>query len=66
MSAGTADQDFDLVVVGAGTGSYSAALRAAGLGMSVALVQRDLVGGTCLHRECIPSKALLHAASIMA
>jgi len=56
-----ADQ-FDLVVLGGGTGGYSAALRAAELGMSVALVERGKVGGTCLHQGCIPTKALLHAA----
>lgn len=55
---------FDVVVLGAGTGGYSTALRAAGLGLRVALVERELVGGTCLHRGCVPSKALLHAASI--
>jgi dihydrolipoamide dehydrogenase len=56
-----ADQ-FDLVVLGGGTGGYSAALRAAELGMKVALVERGKVGGTCLHQGCIPTKALLHAA----
>jgi len=56
-----ADQ-FDLVVLGGGTGGYSAALRAAELGMTVALVERGKVGGTCLHQGCIPTKALLHAA----
>ncbi len=58
-----ADQ-FDLVVLGGGTGGYSAALRAAELGMSVALVERGKVGGTCLHQGCIPTKALLHAAEV--
>ncbi|MBI4728937.1 MAG: dihydrolipoyl dehydrogenase [Acidobacteria bacterium] len=57
-------ESFDLVVLGGGTGGYAAALRAAQLGMSVALVERDLVGGTCLHRGCIPTKALLHAAEV--
>lgn len=56
--------DFDLVVLGAGSGGYACALRAAQLGMNVALVERDLVGGTCLHRGCIPTKALLHAAEV--
>lgn len=55
---------YDLVVLGGGTGGYAAALHAAGLGMSVALVEGDLLGGTCLHRGCIPTKALLHAAEI--
>lgn len=56
--------EVDVVVVGAGTGGYATALRAAGLGLDVALVESDLVGGTCLHRGCIPSKALLHAAEL--
>ena len=55
---------FDLVVLGGGSGGYAAALRAAELGMTVALVERDKVGGTCLHRGCIPTKALLHAGEI--
>jgi dihydrolipoamide dehydrogenase len=54
----------DLVVLGAGSGGYACALRAAELGMSVVMVERDKVGGTCLHRGCIPTKALLHAAEI--
>lgn len=56
--------DHDLVVLGAGSGGYAAALRAAQLGLSVALVEADKVGGTCLHRGCIPTKAWLHAAEI--
>jgi dihydrolipoamide dehydrogenase len=56
--------DYDLVVLGGGSGGYAAALRAAELGLSVALVEKDLVGGTCLHRGCIPTKALLHAAEV--
>ncbi|HUY98093.1 MAG TPA: dihydrolipoyl dehydrogenase [Verrucomicrobiae bacterium] len=57
--------EFDIVILGAGTGGYSAALRAAGLGLSTCLVERDLVGGTCLHRGCIPTKAMLHAAELV-
>ena len=55
---------FDIVVLGSGTGGYSAALRAADLGMRVAVVERDRLGGTCLNRGCIPTKALLHAAEL--
>ena len=59
-----AEQTFDLVVLGGGSGGYAAALRATELGMSVALIEKDKVGGTCLHVGCIPTKALLHAAEI--
>jgi len=55
---------FDLVILGGGSGGYACALRAAELGMSVALVEKDKVGGTCLHRGCIPTKALLHAGEV--
>src|SRR5215210_5100987 len=55
---------FDLLVLGAGSGGYACALRAAQLGLSVGLVEKDKVGGTCLHRGCIPTKAILHAAEI--
>ncbi|MGO2746845.1 dihydrolipoyl dehydrogenase [Microbacterium sp.] len=55
---------FDIVVLGGGSGGYAAALRAAELGKSVALIEKDKVGGTCLHRGCIPTKALLHAAEV--
>lgn len=58
------DHAFDLVVLGGGSGGYAAALRAAELGRSVALIEKDKVGGTCLHRGCIPTKALLHAAEV--
>jgi dihydrolipoamide dehydrogenase len=58
------DHTFDLVVLGGGSGGYAAALRAAELGRSVALVEKDKVGGTCLHRGCIPTKALLHTAEV--
>ena len=54
----------DLVILGGGSGGYACALRAAELGLSVVLVEKDKLGGTCLHRGCIPTKALLHAAEI--
>jgi dihydrolipoamide dehydrogenase len=58
--------DFDLVVLGAGPGGYTAAFRAADLGLSVALVERNpTLGGVCLNVGCIPSKALLHAARVI-
>lgn len=56
--------DFDLVVLGGGSGGYACALRSAQLGLKVALIERDKLGGTCLHRGCIPTKALLHAGEI--
>lgn len=59
-------QEFDLVVLGGGTGGYVAAIRAAQLGMKVAIVEKDKLGGTCLHRGCIPSKALLRSAEVYA
>lgn len=59
-----AEHNFDLVILGSGSGGYAAALRGAQLGMSVALIERDKLGGTCLHRGCIPTKALLHAAEV--
>ncbi|WP_248959455.1 dihydrolipoyl dehydrogenase [Sphaerisporangium perillae] len=55
---------FDIVVLGGGSGGYACALRAAELGKSVALIEKDKIGGTCLHRGCIPTKALLHAAEV--
>jgi dihydrolipoamide dehydrogenase len=60
-SAGTV---YDVVVLGGGSGGYACALRAAQLGMSVALVEKGKLGGTCLHQGCIPTKALLHAAEV--
>ncbi|CCH88961.1 Dihydrolipoyl dehydrogenase [Modestobacter italicus] len=62
MSAPTTPAD--LVILGGGSGGYAAALRAAELGMSVVLIEKDKVGGTCLHRGCIPTKALLHTAEV--
>ena len=55
---------FDIVILGAGSGGYAAALRAAELDLSVALIDKAELGGTCLHRGCIPTKALLHAAEV--
>ena len=59
-----ADTPYDVVVLGGGSGGYACALRAAELGLSVALVEQGKLGGTCLHRGCIPTKALLHAAEV--
>jgi dihydrolipoyl dehydrogenase len=55
---------YDIVVFGGGSGGYACALRAAEFGKRVALIEKDKVGGTCLHRGCIPTKALLHAAEV--
>jgi dihydrolipoamide dehydrogenase len=57
-------QVFDVVILGGGSGGYACAFRAAELGLSVAVVEKDKFGGTCLHRGCIPTKALLHAAEV--
>ena len=59
-----AETDVDLVILGGGSGGYACALRAAELGMSVVLIDKAELGGTCLHRGCIPTKALLHAAEV--
>ncbi|HSE55972.1 MAG TPA: dihydrolipoyl dehydrogenase [Nocardioidaceae bacterium] len=61
--AGSTDP-FDVVILGGGSGGYACALRAAELGLTVALVEKDKLGGTCLHRGCIPTKALLHAGEV--
>ena len=55
---------YDIVILGGGSGGYACALRAAELGKRVALIEKDKVGGTCLHRGCIPTKALLHSAEV--
>ncbi|MGO1544338.1 MAG: dihydrolipoyl dehydrogenase [Gulosibacter sp.] len=58
------DHNFDLVVLGGGSAGYAAAIRAKQLGLSAALVEKDKLGGTCLHRGCIPTKAMLHSAEL--
>ncbi|ATE53007.1 dihydrolipoyl dehydrogenase [Actinosynnema pretiosum] len=58
------DTSADLVILGGGSGGYACAFRAAELGLSVILVEKDKLGGTCLHRGCIPTKALLHSAEV--
>ena len=62
MAAGSGA--YDIVVLGGGSGGYACALRAAELGKRVALIEKDKVGGTCLHKGCIPTKALLHSAEV--
>ena len=59
-----AEEEFDIVVIGGGPGGYATALYAAAAGMSVAIIERDKVGGTCLHRGCIPAKEFLETASV--
>ena len=58
--------DFDLIVLGGGPGGYAGAIRAAKLGKKVALVEKNAVGGTCLNRGCIPTKALIHSSELFA
>jgi dihydrolipoamide dehydrogenase len=58
------EQNFDIVVLGGGSGGYAAALRAVQLGFTVGLIEKGKLGGTCLHRGCIPTKALLHSAEV--
>ena len=55
---------FDVVILGGGSGGYACALRSAQLGLKVALIEADKLGGTCLHKGCIPTKALLHAGEV--
>lgn len=57
-------ENYDLVILGAGPGGYVGAIRAAQLGLTVALVEKDEVGGTCLNRGCVPTKTLLHSAEL--
>ena len=63
MEAAVSDR-FDIVILGGGSGGYACALRASQLGLKVALIEKDKLGGTCLHRGCIPTKALLHAGEV--
>ena len=64
--SGSADVEYDMVVLGAGPGGYSAAFRSADLGMKTIIVERyATLGGVCLNVGCIPSKALLHVAAVM-
>ena len=58
------EHNFDLVVLGGGSAGYAAAIRAKQLGSSVVLIEKDKLGGTCLHRGCVPTKAMLHAAEL--
>ena len=60
----TAEDTYDVVILGGGSGGYACAFRSAELGLSVALVEKAKLGGTCLHVGCIPTKALLHAAEV--
>ena len=59
-----ADQQFDIVVLGGGSAGYATAIRATQLGMTAAVIEKDKLGGTCLHRGCVPTKALLHSAEV--
>ena len=59
-----ADQQFDIVVLGGGSAGYATAIRAKQLGFSAVVIEKDKLGGTCLHRGCVPTKALLHSAEI--
>ncbi|MEE1617367.1 dihydrolipoyl dehydrogenase [Brachybacterium sp. J153] len=63
MADTTTDQ-YDVVILGGGSGGYAAALRGAQLGQKIALVEKDKLGGTCLHRGCVPTKALLHVGEV--
>ena len=57
-------KEYDIVILGGGTGGYVAAIRAAQLGLKTAIVEKDKLGGTCLHKGCIPTKALLRSAEV--
>ena len=65
MAANVASTDYDVAIIGGGTGGYVAAIRAAQLGLRTALIEQGKLGGTCLHRGCIPTKALLESAEVL-
>src|SRR3990170_4212601 len=60
------DERFDVAIVGGGSGGYVAAIRGGQLGMKVALIEKEKVGGTCLHVGCIPTKSFLETAGLLA
>src|ERR1700679_2150439 len=60
----TEETEYDVVVIGGGPGGYATALYGAAAGLNIAIVERDKVGGTCLHRGCIPAKEFLETASV--
>jgi len=64
VAESAAEQEFDLLILGGGSAGYSAALRGIQLGMTVGLIEKDKLGGTCLHTGCIPTKAYLHSAEL--
>lgn len=64
VAAQPTEQEFDILILGAGSAGYATALRAVQLGFTVGLVEKSKVGGTCLHNGCIPTKALLHSAEL--
>lgn len=59
------ENSFDVIIIGAGPGGYVAAIRATQLGLSTAVIESEDIGGTCLNRGCIPTKAMLHASSLL-
>ncbi|RZI01470.1 FAD-dependent oxidoreductase, partial [Staphylococcus condimenti] len=60
-----AEEQYDLVILGGGTAGYVAGIRASQLGKKVAIVENQLLGGTCLHKGCIPTKSLLKSAEVL-